>query len=84
MEVPGPGMESELQPQPTSQLWQHRILNPLAGLGMNPAPRQPPEPLQSKSLTHGAAEHAGSPEQGHFYDHKQTARLTLVKLQDPR
>ena len=28
MEVPGPGIESKLQLQPTPQPWQHRILNP--------------------------------------------------------
>ena len=29
MEVPGPGIESELQMQPTPQLWQRQILNSL-------------------------------------------------------
>ena len=29
MEVPGPGMESELQLLPMPQLWQHQILNTL-------------------------------------------------------
>ena len=29
MEVPGPGIKSQLQLPPTSQLWQHQILNAL-------------------------------------------------------
>ena len=36
MEVPRPGIKSELQLQPTPQLWQHQVLNPLSYSG-NPS-----------------------------------------------
>ena len=33
MGVPGPGTESKLQLQPTPQLWQYKIYNPLCWAG---------------------------------------------------
>ena len=38
MEVPGPGIESELQLQPTPHLQQHQILNPPCHSGNSPLP----------------------------------------------
>ena len=46
IEVPRPGIKSELQLQPTPQLWQLWILNPCTRLGIEPPPQQQPEPLQ--------------------------------------
>ena len=40
MDLPRPGMDSQLQP------WQLRILNPLCEAGIKPMPRWGPKPLQ--------------------------------------
>ena len=46
MEVPRPGIKSELQLWPMLQLQQHQSLTYCAGLGIEPMPLQQPESLQ--------------------------------------
>ena len=50
LEVPGPGIKSELQLKPMPQLHRHKILNPLGWLGTQPAMQQ----KQARPLTHCA------------------------------